>query len=142
MTCLGFTEKMLALAEGDGPTPGDEVAGNEQIAALPEGTLLYWAFRTGGNAVYVRDDSARNMAKTRRVWGHDDSEQNSHTRMVVAKLPGEEESFMHWRVVGRVLDRMPTGVRYLNASGVERTLGDGHPVSIYDSYTVVDWAVF
>lgn len=109
LLALGITEKSVAGAGGTHFGPGDEVD-RHQAARLDEGSLLFWSYRNhNAYSVYVRDDSARNIAKTRRVWGFHDTTDNSHERMVVAATPTEP---MAWSAPGWAVRQMPAGTRY------------------------------
>lgn len=135
----------LAINENDikalGVLPhanGDQVD-RDHAAGVPEGALLFWRWRTGDAfAVYQRDDSmTRVVARTRRVWGYRDDEENSHGHMIVCQLPGEE---MSMDVTGSLLQQMPEGVTFRrHGYTTPHRRGDGHAIDPWSNYTVTGW---
>lgn len=107
---LGIDNESVATA-GTTLGPGDEVSGEAAIAALPEGTILYHLFRnTEAVAFFIRDNSARNAAKTRRLWGHNDTGRNSTAIMTIVSTP--EEAIVGVPCMGSVLRNAPDGTLY------------------------------
>jgi hypothetical protein len=106
---LGINDAAVAPAGESVRGPGDTLD-RAQTAMLPEGSLLWWSFRSRtGFAVYQRDDSARNKSRTRRVFGWEDNGEHSHDRMTVVQTPAEP---MLWSLSGYWLARCPDGVQF------------------------------
>jgi hypothetical protein len=106
---------------------------------VPEGSLLYWAWRDGhGFGVYQRDDTmTRVAARTRKVWGVAGDTENSHGHMIVAQVPGEA---MSMPVQGHILQAMPDGVNYhRNGYTTPRVKGDGNGIDTWGHYVVTGW---
>lgn len=117
---------------------GDQVD-RDSAARVPEGSLLFWKWRNSdGFALYQRDDTmTRVAARTRRVWGTADDNENSHGHMTVCQVPGEE---MSMEVPGHIVQRMPEGVTYHRAGYTTvRVTGDGHTPDHWSNYVVTGW---
>jgi len=139
MTSIGLTDAMLATIGATTKGPGDTVD-KEQVALLPEGTLLWWPWRSGqAYAVYVRDDSARNLSKTRRVHGWNDDGAHTHGHMRVVQTPEEP---MAWQMSGVMASHLPDGVT-IRISGLDRVLDDTtRPlIQTYYDYAVRAWPI-
>ena len=134
---LGINDTMLASVGATMHGPGD-VLRKEQIAAMPEGTILWHQWRSGYAtfAVYVRDDSARGKAKTRRLFGHDDDGSNTHDLMTVVQTPEEP---MAWSVSGTYAQHFPNGTVLRAGAGQAFTMDDATRCNItaYYSYAVM-----
>ena len=134
---LGITDKLFATIGATSKGPGD-VVDREAAARLPEGSILWHPWRSGqAFAVYVRDDSARNLSKTRRLHGWNDSGENTHGHMTVVQTPEEP---MAWRINGHMVQHLPDGVS-VRIHGTERAIDDDvrrHFISYYD-YQVTGW---
>ena len=135
LKALGITEQSIGdTSPGHGP--GDELEW-EQVAALPEGSILFWSYRNHqAYSVYVRDDGARNRAKTRRVWGWNDNGENSHDRMIVAQTPEEP---MAWNCPGWALSSMPANVTFRHRHEVAPTVlteENRHTVELWNYYAI------
>lgn len=128
LAALGINHDTVSAA-GTTQGPGDELR-DEQITRMPEGTLLWHSFRGGdGMAVYIRDDSARNMLKTRRLWGYNDNERNSNEIMTILSTP--EEPMVGFNVAGVALRTMPEGTVYHRVGyDAIRTRGQDHQFGI------------
>lgn len=139
MTGVGITEQVLAKIGATTKGPGDTLD-REQIALLPEGSILWWPWRSGqAFAVYIRDDSARGTSKTRRLFGWNDDGSNTHGHMHVVQTPDEP---MAWRINGTMAQHLPDGVT-LRVNGSNQVMSEGvrrHLVSYYD-YAVQAWPV-
>lgn len=137
MASLGINDKMLSAIGATTHGPGDTVD-RDQAARLPEGSILWWLWRSGqGFAVYVRDDSARNLSKTRRLHGWNDDGAHTHGHMTVVQTPDEP---MAWRINGGLAAHLPDEV-VLRINGVDQRLSADlrrHLVSYYD-YAVTRW---
>ena len=111
--CNVFDQTLLTLGINDAAVsfigesvrgPGDTLD-RAQTALLPEGSLLWWSFRSGvGFSVYRRDDTAKNKSRTRRVFGWQDNGEQSHDRMTVVQTPAEP---MLWSLSGYWLAALP-----------------------------------
>lgn len=137
LTSLGINDESVAKA-GTVRGPGNEISGDVAIASIPEGSLLFHRFRNSDAiALYLRDDSARNLARTRRVWGHGDTGRNSHSTMTIASTP-DEPDLVAMGVTGTELQTMPAGTVYRRSGySTTYTLGrDADPVT-YLHYSVV-----
>jgi hypothetical protein len=142
LAALGIDDASVAVT-GELPLGvGDEVT-REQAALLPEGSLLYHRWRNGSSfAVYLRDNSGRGTARTKRVAGYEDGRgDNSHEVMTVIRVPGEP---MAWSFSGTDLDRLPDGVLYRPSHEVETspTFLDAAARRLIEShwsYLVCDW---
>jgi hypothetical protein len=139
---LGIDESIVTTETGESAAgPGDELS-KEQAAALPEGSLLWWAWRNGvGAAVYRRDNTARNKARTRRVWGTNDDGENSHERMIVVSTPSEGTV---WNVSARALALMPDGVRFVDPRNNQVTTLDDDArrharLGFWHSVAITEW---
>jgi hypothetical protein len=104
---------------------------------------LYHRWRNGSSfAVYLRDNSGRGTARTKRVAGYEDGRgDNSHEVMTVIRVPGEP---MAWSFSGTDLDRLPDGVLYRPSHEVETspTFLDAAARRLIEShwsYLVCDW---
>lgn len=138
LTMLGINDKTVAIAGEAVRGPG-EMLDRDQVALMPEGTLLWWSWqRRSAFAVYVRDDRARNKARTRRVFGWQDDLGNSHEQMQVVQTPTEP---MVWRMSGTYLAQMPDGVQYRDQVNQLITLGphNRHWVEHYRRYDIERW---
>jgi hypothetical protein len=139
MTGVGITDKVLAKIGATTKGPGDTLDRTE-IALLPEGTILWWPWRSGqAFAVYIRDDSARGVSKTRRLHGWNDDGSNTHGHMIVVQTPDEP---MAWRINGEMAQHLPDGV-FVRLHGTTQVLTDEvrrQMVSYYD-YQVQSWPV-
>jgi hypothetical protein len=134
---LGITDKVFAGIGATTKGPGDTLD-REEVARMPEGTLLWWRWRGGrAFAVYIRDDSARNISKTRRVHGYDDDGAHTHGHMVVVQTPEEP---MAWRIDGFLAAHLPDGVT-VRINGADRTLNAEvrRQVVNYFTYQVTGW---
>jgi hypothetical protein len=139
---LGIDESIVATETGESAAgPGDELS-KEQAAALPEGSMLWWGWRNGvGAAVYRRDNTARNKARTRRVWGMNDDGENSHERMIVVSTPSEGTV---WNVSARALASMPDGVRFVDPRNNQVTTLDDDArraarLGFWHSVAITEW---
>ena len=104
---LGITDKIFTTIGATTKGPGDTLT-KEQVARMAEGTILWWPWRSGqAFAVYIRDDSARNRSKTRRLHGWNDDGGNTHDTMTVVQTPEEP---MTWRMNGVMAVHLPDGV--------------------------------
>ena len=134
---LGITDKMFASIGATAKGPGD-VVDKEGASRLPEGSILWHPYRNGrAYAVYIREDGARNMSRTRRLHGFEDSGENTHGHMTVVQTPDEP---MAWRINGSMAQSLPDGVT-VRIHGTERTLNEDmrrNLVSYYD-YQVTGW---
>lgn len=137
MASLGINDRMLSAIGAITYGPGDTLD-RDQVARLPEGSILWWPWRSGqAFAVYVRDDSARNRSRTRRLHGYDDDGAHTHGHMIVVQTPDEP---MAWRINGSLARHLPDGVT-LRVNGVEQALDASareYLVTYYD-YTVTGW---
>lgn len=123
-----------------GYSVGDQVD-RDSASKVPQGALLYWRWRNGnGFAVYQRDDSmTRVAARTRRVWGYGDDDENSHGHMIVAALPDAMDS-ISIPVMGTMLQHMPEGVRFHRQGYTNlRVTGDGSDIDTWGNYIVTGW---
>jgi hypothetical protein len=117
---------------------GDQVD-RDNAARVPEGSLLYWAWRDGaGFGVYQRDDSmTRVAARTRRIWGVAGDTDNSHGHMIVARVADGE---MSMAVRGDILQAMPEGVTYhRNGYTTPHVIGEGSGIDTWGHYVVTGW---
>jgi len=139
MTGVGITEQVLAKIGATTRGPGDTLD-REQIALLPEGSILWWPWRSGkGFAVYIRDDSARGLTKTRRLYGWNDDGANTHGHMIVVQTPDEP---MAWRINGAMAQHLPDGV-FVRLHGTTQVLTDEvrRQMVYYYDYQVQSWPV-
>jgi hypothetical protein len=134
---LGITDKMFVTIGATTKGPGDTL-GKDQVALMPEGTILWHPWRGGqAFAVYVRDDAARNTSKTLRLHGWNDDGANTHDSMTVVQTPEEP---MAWRINGAMAHHLPDGVT-IRIHGGNRTVDADlrrHFVSYYD-YQITGW---
>lgn len=118
---------------------GDQVD-RDRAARVPEGSLLFWRWRNdAGFAVYQRDDTmTRVTARTRRIWGYGDDNENSHGHMTVAQVPGEE---MAMEVRGSILQQMPEGVEFHRSgyTATHRVGDDDYRIDTWGNYIVTGW---
>lgn len=137
LTMLGITTETTKVDGEAVLGPGDEVD-EVQAGGLPEGSLLWWHYRNGRSfSVYRRVDTARNRARTKRIFGFEDSTDNAHSRMVVVKTPDEP---MAWWVSANVLSRMPNGVRFSVDGSAEQELTDEVRRDLrYGSVAILSW---
>jgi hypothetical protein len=127
---LGINDELVAKA-GTTHGPGDTMT-RDEARLLPEGTLLRWEWRNrAAMAVYVREDSASNRSRTRRIWGWEDDNENSHDSMIVCRTPTEP---MAWVANGLYLRHMPNGVVFQANHTPEQVLSDETRREISDSY--------
>jgi hypothetical protein len=139
MTSIGLTHQLLATIGATTHGPGDTLD-RDSTALMPEGTILWHPWRSGAAfAVYIRDDSARNLSKTRRLFGWNDDGAHTHGHMTVVQTPDEP---MAWRIHGSMVPHLPDGVT-VRVNGYDQVLNDavrGHIVNYYD-YQVRAWPV-
>lgn len=134
---LGITDKIFGTIGATTKGPGDTVD-REQAARMPEGTILWWLWRgSRAFAVYIREDSARNTSKTRRLFGWEDDGAHTHGHMTVVQTPDEP---MAWRMTGTLAQHLPDGVT-TRINGMEVVLDQENRqrmVSYFD-YPITGW---
>ena len=136
MARVGLDESVLRDVSHNGVTIGDKVGVN-QAAALPEGSILRWVSRV--NPVnftwYVRDDSARVVAKTRALFGRrsDGSAlRSSASSMEVMWLPDGDplHLLLDRDAMEQVNDLLPVGTKFDAEDGSKFVVAGDHKVVV------------
>ncbi len=157
---VGVNRDCLTAVKYQGLGIGDRVTPNA-VAALPDNTLFL--FRGSDDetrwAVYVRDDAATNLTRTRRLAGHRGNSErplgNYATGMTIAALPDLTGTSQGWAIPegsDEILTLMPPGTlmeyggtRYMKAHDGRfhaYRAGMGVPATgtyeprVFNSYTV------
>lgn len=131
---LGINDSLLTTIGVTTKGPGDTL-GKEEVARMPEGTLLWHRWRTGqAFAVYVRDDGARGRSRTRRLFGEGDDGSNTHDLMTVVETPEEP---LAWSVSGREARHFPEGSVLRGAEVFTLTEDRRREIESWHHYAVV-----
>jgi len=134
---LCINDEVLSSIGATTHGPGDTLDPT-QIARMPEGTILWWPWRSGrALAVNIRDDESRNRTRTKRLYGWDDDGANTHGHMIVVQTPDEP---MAWRINGTMAEHLPDGVT-VRIQGADQLLDErtrGQLLSYLD-YQVTRW---
>ena len=129
---LGISDKLFASIGATAKGPGD-VVDREGAALLPEGSILWHRWRSGqAFAVYVRDDGARNISRTRRLHGWNDDGGNTHGHMTVVQTPEEP---MAWRINGAMAAHLPDGVT-VRFNGTDTVMDDSLRSALASNYYI------
>lgn len=136
---LGITAESVKAGDGTITSVGETVD-KETAAKLPEGSILFHKWRTDSTrwAMWIRDDSATNKARTRLLVSRD-AEESSHDVMTVAYRP-DATWLLH--VEGHMMAQMPNGVMYRRYG-----YNDSQPLTeerrqrliSYHTYSITGW---